>query len=63
MFPKNWLDRKINVREAENRRAGEENVPLEKGDMKAMLVAALRVFGPILLIPIVLMGLFIWFFG
>jgi hypothetical protein len=63
MFPKNWLDRKINVREAEKRRAEEENVPLEKSDMKAMLVAALRVFGPILLIPIVLMGLFIWFFG
>lgn len=62
MFFKNKISKVIDVKKIEEEHANSEPLDLEKGDLKAMIVAAFIVFSPIVLVlSAVLVGLYFLF--
>jgi len=57
------IDKVLDVKEQERIRDEQEDVKLEKGDIPAMLIAALIVIGPVVLGAIALLLLVAWLFG
>lgn len=63
MFFGKKLNRVLNVKKAEERFAKErEQLPLEKNDRLAMILAALAVFVPVLLVVILIFLFVFWLF-
>lgn len=50
MFFKNKINKVINVKKIEEEHTKSEPLELEKGDFKAMIIAAFIVFSPIVLV-------------
>jgi len=62
-FGKRKIDRLLDVKELEKKRDEEEPLKLEKGDLPAMLIAALIVFGPVVLGAMAIITLLAALFG
>ena len=63
MFFGKKLNRVLNVKKAEERLAKErEQLPLEKNDRLAMILAALAVFVPVLIVVILIFLFVFWLF-
>ena len=63
MLYKRKMDRVVDVEKSEeNFRKTLEKEPLEKGDMKAMIIAALIVFVPVAILVVAAMVGFAYFF-
>jgi len=62
-FLKRRIDRVVDLEETQRRHAEEEKLPLEKGDLTAMFIAAVIVIGPVLLLLAGLLLALGWLFG
>jgi len=62
-FGKRKIDRLLDVKELEKKRDEEEPLKLEKGDLPAMLIAALIVFGPVVIGAMIVITLLAALFG